>query len=111
MRYENNDTLREFLERGAAGAYREHIRHPGFELDDAAFAAALSDVRAQHPLLDAIEAEARAVFRLLTSGAPPEVIAALPSRWYRAQSWVLRTAPRAWPWVKVVWAAAVLGLL
>ena len=110
MRYENNPILREYLDRGAAGAFREHLKHPGFELDGSAFAATLSEVRAQHPHLGDDEAEARAVFRLLTSGAPPEIAVALPSRWYRVRGWIWRTSPRVWPWIKVLWAIAVLVL-
>ncbi len=108
MRYENNDRLRQYLDRGAAGAYREHMRHPGFELDASAFSAALGEVREQHADLSDDEAEARAVFRLLTRGAPPEIAVALPSRWYRARAWTLRAAFLAWPWLKLAWAVAVL---
>ena len=110
MRYDNNERLRQYLDRGAAGAYREHMRHPGFELDATAFAAALGEVRDQHPDLSDDEAEARAAFRLLTSGVPPEVAVALPSRWYRTRAWTRRTAERAWPWLKLAWALAVLFL-
>src|SRR5882724_9887754 len=110
MHYENNQRLREYLERGAAGVYREHMRHPRFEIDGAAFAAALDDVRMQHPYMTGEEAEARAVFRLLTSGAPPEIAVPLPSRWYRAQAWIREEGPRAWPWIKLGWAIAVLAL-
>ena len=110
MRYENNERLRGYLERGAAGAYREHIRHPRFEIDGVAFAETLDSVRAQHPDLTDDEAQARAVFRLLTMGAPPEVAVALPSPWYRVKTWAHRAVPRVLPWVKVLWAIAVLAL-
>src|SRR6185437_2574824 len=96
MRYENNDRLREYLDRGATGAYREHMRHPYFELDATAFAATLAEVQAQHSALTSQEAEARTAFRLLTSGAPPSVAMALPSRRYRAEAWARRVAPQAW---------------
>jgi hypothetical protein len=110
MRYQNNDRLRDYLGRGAAGAYREHLRHPSFELDDAAFAATLAEVLQTHPQMSRDDAEARAVFRLLTSGAPPAVAVALPSRWYRARAWARRAAPRAWWWLKLAWAVSLLIL-
>jgi len=110
MKYENNPTLREYLQRGAAGAHREHARHPNFELDATAFARALDEVRAQHPHLGDEEACARAAFRLLTSGAPPEVAVALPSRGYRLRAWSVQTAITIWPWLKLLWAVAVLAL-
>ena len=110
MRYENNDTLRDFLDRGAAGDYREHLRHPSFEIDDAAFAAVLEAVREQHPHLQEEEVQARAVFRLLTCGAAPPVAVALPSRWYRLHTWIQAQAPRAWRWLKIAWAVALLVL-
>ena len=110
MRYENNSLLREYLDRGAAGAHREHMDHAGFELDDAAFAAALAEVRVQHPQLTDAEAQARAVFRLLTRAVPASahgaqlvVAAPLVPR-------IERIAPHAWRWLKVAWAIAVLLL-
>lgn len=110
MKYENNPTLREYLHRGAAGPYREHARHPAFEFDAAAFATTLEEIRAQHPQLTADEAAARAAFRLLTSGAPPEIAVALPSPWYRLRASALRAAPILWRGLKLVWAIALLAL-
>jgi hypothetical protein len=111
MRYQNNPILRDYLSRGGTAAQAEYLAHPCFELDDAAFAAAFSTIRRQHPSLDVEHAEARAAFRLLTSGAPPNVARPLPSRWKRAHKMAKRGAARAWPWIKIAWAIAVLSLL
>jgi hypothetical protein len=110
MLYENNDRLREYLDRGAAGAYREHLRHPRFEFKEEAFAAALDQVTAQFPDLPLEDAEARAAFRLLTSGIAPEVAVPLPSRWFRALRFLRETSIQGWPWLKLAWAVAVLLL-
>jgi hypothetical protein len=110
MRYENNDRLREYLDRGAAGAYREHLRHPRFEFDEESFAAALDQVCAQFPELEPRDAEARAAFRLLTSGVAPDVAVPLPSRWYRAEAFLRAASLRCWPGLKLLWALAVLAL-
>src|SRR5262249_37088688 len=110
MIYENNELLREYLNRGATGAYREFARHPRFELDASAFSDALVAVCEQHPHLNETESEARAAFRLLTSGAPPEIAAPLPSRWFRFCMFSRQAAVLAWPWLKIAWAVTVLIL-
>jgi hypothetical protein len=110
MKYENNDRLREYLDRGAAGAYREHLHHPRFEFNEEAFGAALDQVCAQFPSLSPEDAEARAAFRMLTSGVAPEVAVPLPSRWFRVTRFVREKSVRSWPWLKLGWAVAVLIL-
>jgi hypothetical protein len=120
MRYENNDLLREYLHRGAAGPHREHAKHPAFELDADAFSDALAQVRHQHPHLSEPQAEARAAFRLLTRGAPPKAAESAPSpahhthehpvRAYFTRDYLERIAPDAWYYAKLVWAIALLLL-
>jgi hypothetical protein len=115
MKYENNDRLREYLDRGASGAYREYLNHPRFEFDGEAFGAALDQVRAQFPEFNLADAQARAAFRLLTSGVPPEIAAPLPSPHTRAANFLREKTVSAlrladWPWLKLVWALSVLAL-
>jgi hypothetical protein len=111
MFYENNDTLRGYLKRGAAESYYKLIEHRSFLFADAVFAKALAEVREQFAHLSEEEARARAAFRLLTSGAPPSVAQPVVAWPVRAREWARAKAVWGWPYVKIAWAVAVLALL
>jgi hypothetical protein len=113
MRYQNNPILGEMLVRGGAA---HHLAAPEFALDQEAFANCKAEVEQQHPEHSPEEIEARAVYRMLTLGNPPPAVAQpviepLPSRRQRLVSWLKVWGPKAWPWIKLLWALAVLGLL
>jgi hypothetical protein len=128
MRYENNERLRQYLDRGAAGAQRELIGQPAFDLDEHELARHLAEVRSQHPQLTEEEAVARAAFRVLTIATPsgsspadttrdenanqqPHWEASVTRADSAAWSKLRRCAHRAWPFLKAAWAIALLLLV
>lgn len=128
MRYENNERLRAFLDRGAAGVHREFIERPAFDLDANAVSRHLADVREQHPQLSDEESLARAVFRVLTSSPPapnlpvragssraaslPGATAIVAARPVLSNRNRLRSCARiVWPWLKAAWAITLLLLV
>lgn len=106
MRCRNNPILEEMLVRGGRA---DLARMPEFELDDLELAQHKVEVHRQRLHEDPEELEARAVYRMLTK--PQPVAVPLPAWWQRVEAWLVKAAPIAWPWLKVAWALAVLGLL
>ncbi len=108
MIYENNDILRGMLQRGGKVYGPANLAARQFLFDTGEFERMRVDVQFQHPRFSSEEGAARAAFRLLTSGAPPEVAAHVPTWQERARQTAARWARQAWSWMKIARAIVVL---